>query len=186
MSGNKDISKMVEALAHSFRYCIRGGDMVKVSSEIEHINNYLVLHKARFEDRLLVEIIVDEGTPDIMIPKLSIQTLVENAIKHCIEFVTNAVTIKIHIYIELDKVIIRVTDNGPGMTEERLREIRNELDNSTWDESHNIGIGLKNLNSRLKLMYDNQASMQIESGSNQGTEIKIILPLNSKGDMENV
>lgn len=186
LSGNKDISRMVEALAHSFRYCIKGGDMVMVSAEIEHINNYLVLHKARFEDRLLVEIIVEDGTPAVMIPKLSIQTLVENAIKHCIEHITSAVTIKIHTYIDLDNVIIQVTDNGPGMTEERLQEIRNELSSNTWNETQGMGIGLKNLNLRLKLMYDNDASLELESSLHCGTEIKIILPVKSKGDIQDV
>lgn len=186
LSGNKDIGRMVEALANCFRYCIKGGDMVNVSSEIEHINNYLVIHKARFEDRLLVEIVVEDGTPDIMIPKLSIQTLVENSIKHCIENVTSAVTIKIHIYIEQDKVVIRVEDNGPGMTRERLDEIRSELDSNTWYEAPDIGIGLKNLNLRLKLMYENEADMQIESTLNKGTNIKIVLPLKDKGDMTDV
>lgn len=184
LSGNKDISRMVEALALSFRYCIKGGDMVTVSSEIEHINNYLVLHKARFDERLLVEIIVEDGTPSVMIPKLSIQTLVENAIKHCIENIISAVTIRIHIYNDLDNVIIKVTDNGPGMTEERLQEIRNELSNNTWNETPGMGIGLKNLNARLKLMYDNTAGLEIESSLNSGTEIKIILPIRGKEGLQ--
>jgi len=186
LSGNKDISRMVEALAHSFRYCIKGGDMVMVSSEIKHINDYLVLHKARFEERLLIEIVVEDDTPKVMIPKLSIQTLVENAIKHCIEHSTNAVTIKIHTYIEGDNVIIQVTDNGPGMSEERLQEIRNELSNNNWNETLGMGIGLKNLNARLKLMFDNDASLELESTLHCGTIIKIILPVQGKGDIQDV
>lgn len=186
LSGNKDISRMIEALAHSFRYCIKGGDMVKVASEIEHINNYLILHKARFEDRLAVEIIVEDGTPEVMIPKLSIQTLVENSIKHCIEHITGTVTIKIHTYLDSGRVIIRVADNGPGIPEERLREIRKEFDGTAWDESPGAGIGLKNLNARLKLLYDNAASLELKSSLQTGTEIKIILPFRDRGGAEDV
>jgi len=180
LSGNKDISRMIEALAHNFRYCIKGGDLVRFSDEIEHINNYLILHKARYEDRLSVEVIVEDGTPDVRIPKLSIHTLVENSIKHCLEQSARVISIKIHTYIDDDKIIIKVMDNGPGMTEERLQEIKNELNDGKWIEGSNERIGLKNLNARLKLMYDNDASLELTSRLNEGTETSIILPMYGK------
>lgn len=186
LNGNKDISRMIEALANSFRYCIKGGDMVRISDEMEHINNYLILHKARFEDRLFIEVTVEDGTQDTMIPKLSVHTLVENSIKHCIEHVTRFVTIKIHTYIDNGRTIIQVSDNGPGIAQEQLQELKNELNSSKMIEESNEKIGLKNLNARLKLMYDNDASLEIVSCLNQGTEIRIILPMKGRGDAENV
>ena len=175
LSGNREISRMVEAMAYNLRYCIKGGDMVKVSDEMEHINNYLILHKARFEDRLNVEVIVEEGTPDVMIPKLSIHTLVENAIKHCLEQITGSITIKVHSYMENGSVIVKVTDDGPGMTDERLLKLKQDLDQTNGLDGPNENIGLKNLNARLKLMYDDNARLEIESSQNVGTEIRLVI-----------
>lgn len=180
LSGMKDISKMIEALAYTLRYCIKGGDMVRISNEIENIKNYLILHKARYEERLSVEINVEDGTRDVMIPKLSIHTLVENSIKHCLESITFSILIKIHCYIEKDRIIILVTDNGPGMLEKQLEHVRNEMNDTNWLGKNNESIGLKNLNSRLRLMYENDAYVEIDSIPGQGTETRIVLPFSSK------
>lgn len=162
-------------MAYNLRYCIKGGDMVKVSDEMQHINNFLILHKARFEDRLNVEVIVEEGTPDVMIPKLSVHTLVENAIKHCLEQITGSITIKVHSYLENEWAIVKVTDDGPGMTDERLNKIRSDLDQTNCLDGNNENIGLKNLNARLKLMYDNNARLELTSSLNYGTEIRMVI-----------
>lgn len=176
VGGMKDISRMIEALAFNLRYCIKGGDMVKVSDEIAHIENYLILLKARFEDRLNVEIIVEDGTEDIAVPKLSVHTLVENSVKHCLEMMTKSILIRIHAYISNGRIMISVRDDGPGMTPERLRQVLDELDDPKWLEKPEESIGLKNLNARLKLMYGNDAWLEIDSNTGSGTEIRIILP----------
>lgn len=176
LSGNKDISRMVEALARNFRYCIKGKDIVTISDEIEHINNYLILHKARHEDRLCVDISVESSTMDINVPKLSIFTLVENSIKYSLESVVQNISIKIHTYQEEDRIIITVSDNGPGMSEERLAEIRKLLNDGNKVEKVSESIGLKNLNERLNIIYDNAARLDIKSSPGMGTEISIILP----------
>lgn len=181
ISGMKDISKMVEALAYALRYCIKGGDMVKVSNEIEHIRNYLILHKARFEDRLSVEIGIEEGIDNVLIPKLSIQTMVENSIKHALEQMTEAILIRIETYTEKDKLIIKVTDNGPGMSSERLEQVMREINDINWMEKSNESIGLKNLNLRLKLIFGNEAGLVIKSSLNRGTEVEMILPIGNQG-----
>jgi two-component system sensor histidine kinase YesM len=176
VNGRKDLSRMIEALAYNLRYCIKGGDMVKVSDEIAHMENFLILHKARFEDRLSVEIVVEEGTPDIIVPKLSVHTLVENSIKHCLEQMTQSISIRIHAYAGDGNITISVSDDGPGMTPERLQQVLEELEDPRWLEKPEESIGLKNLNARLKLMYGNEAHLEIESSQNVGTEIRIILP----------
>jgi two-component system, sensor histidine kinase YesM len=176
IGGMKDISRMIEALAYNLRYCIKGGDMVMVSNEIAHIENFLILHKARFEDRLSVEILVEEGTQDIVVPKLSIHTLVENSIKHCLEMMTDSILIRIHAYAGDGNITISVSDDGPGMTPERLEQVLGELEDPRWLEKPEESIGLKNLNARLKLLYGNDAFLVIKSSPNVGTEIKIVLP----------
>ena len=179
--GMKDISKMLEALALSLRYCIKGSDMVRISQEIEHVRNYLILHKARFEDRLSVEILVEDSTRDQMIPKLSIHTLVENSIKHCLEQIAASISIGIYCYQTENQVIIKVTDNGPGMTPTKLGQVREEMVAPAWLRSGNEPIGLNNLYARLRLMYNEKFEMIINSQYGQGTEIRIILPYDAGG-----
>jgi two-component system sensor histidine kinase YesM len=181
MGGMKDISRMVEALAYILRYCIKGGDRVKISEEIEHVRKYLLLQTVRYEDRLSVEIRLEQSLSDILIPKLSVQTLVENAVQHALEHMTRVITICINIYNDnpKDQVIIEVTDDGPGITPERLERVLREMDEEVWPEQPTASIGLKNLNSRLKLMYGEKASLMVESILGQGTKASIILPVNS-------
>lgn len=181
MSGMKDISQMVEALAYILRYCIKGGDRVKISEEIEHVRKYLLLQTVRYEDRLSVEIRLEQSLSDILIPKLSVQTLVENAVQHALEHMTRSITICINIYNDnqKDQVILEVTDNGPGISPERLERVIREMIEEVWPEQPAASIGLKNLNSRLKLMYGEKASLMVESILGQGTKASILLPVNS-------
>ena len=181
LSGNKEISRLIEALANSFRYCIKGGDMVNIGSEIRHINNYLLLHEARFGDRLSVDMVIDNKIEDALIPKLSIHTLVENSIKHSLEKFSGSLTIKVRTFIENDKIIIEVADTGPGMSQDKLREIRNELNDRNWLEKINERIGLINLNARLKLIYDGEAELEIVESSPGGTRISMAIPMKGKG-----
>lgn len=176
----KDISRIVEALAYILRYCIKGSDRVKISEEIEHVRKYLLLQTVRYEDRLSVESRLEQSLSDILIPKLSVQTLVENAVRHELEHMTRAITICISIYNknETDQVIIDVTDDEPGINPERLEQVLQEMNEEVWPEQP-TSIGLKNLHSRLKLMYGEKANLMAESVLGQGTKASIILPENS-------
>ena len=155
--------------------------MVNIGSEIRHINNYLLLHEARFGDRLSVDMVIDNKIEDALIPKLSIHTLVENSIKHSLEKISGSLTIKVRIFIENDKIIIEVADTGPGMSQDKLREIRNELNDRNWLEKINERIGLINLNARLKLIYDGEAELEIVESSPAGTRIRMAIPMEGKG-----
>ncbi len=110
-SGMYHISDMVNALASTFRYTIKGKKFVRLQEEIQYINDYLVIQKARFGDRLTVEYEVEDAVLDVMIPKVSIQILVENSIKHVLEKNYAAVCIVIKAYAKGDDVIISVSDN---------------------------------------------------------------------------
>jgi two-component system sensor histidine kinase YesM len=178
MGGLKDISQMVEALAYILRYCIKGGDRVKISEEIEHVRKYLLLQTVRYEERLSVEIRLEQSLSDILIPKLSVQTLIENAVQHALEHMTRAITICINIYNDNEKnqVFIEVSDDGPGIDPGRLEQVLRDMNEEIWTDQPNASIGLKNLNSRLKLMYGEKARLKLESNLGQGTKASIILP----------
>jgi two-component system sensor histidine kinase YesM len=169
------IHHMVDALASSLRYCIKEGETVKVADELEHIHNYLLLQKARFGSRLNVEFAVSDEVLDGFIPKMSLQILLENSIEHALEQMSEAIHITIEAYASKDFMVLKVSDDGPGIASERFHEIMESLDDNyfEYDES----IGLKNLYSRLKLRFGNEATLTIRSEYKQGTEVEIGLPL---------
>lgn len=177
LGGMQEINEMVEALAYILRYCIRGGEQVQVADEISHIRKYLLLQAIRYEDRLDVEIEAEERTLPVMVPKLAVHTLVENAIQHGLEHLTRNITIRIHTYIDHERLTIQVTDNGPGMTIEQLNQIHSEMGKDNFFGKMKEGIGLKNLYSRLRLMYGEAAHLEISSIWGEGTKAVIRLPL---------
>lgn len=172
----KKIGKMVDSLASTLRYCFKEAESVPISREIKHIKSYLVIQRARFEERLRVQFTIDEEITNIRIPKLSIQTLVENSIEHALEKTSKKVTIEILVIKEADKAVIKVKDNGPGIKKERLDKIMDDLIGIDWMKD-NDSIGLKNLFVRLKLMFNDEARIDILSEEGQGTEIIITLPI---------
>ncbi|MBT2287670.1 sensor histidine kinase [Paenibacillus albidus] len=181
-NNNDDIVEMVDNLALTLRYCISGKDVVQAREELKHIERYLALQKARFGSRMQVECRWEDSLLELEIPKLSIQTLVENCIKHGLEKVSSTITIRIEAHQTTEYTIISVMDNGPGFSKERLSDVRNSL-NIQWDEQQEMdsrdssgmeSIGLKNLNTRLKLLYGEEAGLIITSSEN-GTTMQMRL-----------
>ncbi|PZD97597.1 two-component sensor histidine kinase [Paenibacillus sambharensis] len=170
-----DIADMVDALAQTLRYCISGRDVVQARDELKHIERYLSLQKARFGTRLQVTTDWDEALMGLELPKLSVQTLAENAVKHALEKVSTTVNIAIKARLYSGKAVISVRDNGPGIPPARLDEVLRSLA-SGWEERE-IGesIGLTNLSTRLKLLYGEEAGLEIRTGED-GTEMSMIIP----------
>ena len=183
LGGMKDISQMIEALAYILRYCFKEGDRVKIGAEIDQIRKYLMLQKVRYEERLSVEIEVEEDTAPVMIPKLSIQTLVENSVQHALEHMTGNMLIRIAIRNTKDSLEIKVSDNGPGMTPVELERVKGQMAEGPWSGQPGEGIGLKNLASRLRLMYGETAGLRLKSAPGQGMEAIITLPLVTRESM---
>ncbi|WP_379136113.1 histidine kinase [Paenibacillus sp. sgz500958] len=181
-NNNDEIADMVDNLALTLRYCISGKDVVYAREELKHIERYLALQKARFGGRMQVVFDWNDDLMELKIPKLSIQTLVENCIKHALEKVSSTITITIKAHITSSFTVITVEDNGPGFTPERLEQVLGslqteweEVEESSMEESENESIGLKNLNTRLKLLYGEEAALLIRSDSG-GTEMDMLLP----------
>lgn len=181
-NGQFEIVDMVDSLALSLRYCISAKDIVRAEEELRHIDHYLNIQRARFGERLVVEYEWDEQLEKVKIPKLSIQTLVENAVKHGIETVSSTVTIYITASQDEHTITITVANDGPKFSEERLEEIKNWLAQD-WEEAlyKEQNIGLINLNTRLKLLYGHDAQLVILSDE-QRTSMMIILPKEGQDD----
>ncbi|MNM90191.1 Sensor histidine kinase YpdA [compost metagenome] len=180
-SGEYEVADMVDALALTLRYCISGKDIVYAREELKHIDHYLALQKARFGSRLEVNVDWEESLQELQIPKLSIQSLVENSIKHAVEKVSEPVTVTIRAELEGSRACISVHDNGPGITEVRMKQILESFE-TQWEDQEGENIGLKNLNTRLKLLYGDDAELVIQSDGS-GTTMMMLIP---RGGSSNV
>ncbi len=174
LAGQQNIVKMINALASLLRYSIQNKDLVRVETEIKHVQEYLFLQAARFEDRLSYQIAVDPQTAEMLIPKISIQVLVENSIIHGFSNNGGDILIAVDVKIENEFLHVCVADNGSGMTPQRLEEVCRLMDPSNPDGNE---IGLPNLASRLKILFHDSAELSISSQLNRGTKVEMWIPL---------
>ncbi|MDF2614739.1 MAG: hypothetical protein K0S71_2525 [Clostridia bacterium] len=181
-----DIYRMIEALAFNLRYAFKQDGMVTVDMEMKHIRSYLLLQEARFDGRLEVDIFVDEDTHHMTIPKISIYTIVENSAEHGLENTANKMLIKINVSLREGRLIVSVSDNGPGIAESRLAELRKWLEEEQMLFENNESIGLRNLNARIKILYGKEATLSIESTEGVGAVTTMILPMAKGGDETSV
>ena len=165
---------MVTALARLFRISLsKGKNIISVRNEIEHVRNYLTIQNIRYKNKFTYEIQDDENTLDLCCIKLIIQPLVENAIYHSMEFMDGDGEIIIKLYINDDNLFIEVIDNGLGMTED---EAMNLLKKERKNKSKGSGIGIKNVNDRIKIYFGEKYGVSIYSEPDEGTMIRINMP----------
>lgn len=182
MNHDEDTAEMITLLGNLFRWISRTDEkIISLEKELEYIRNYLRLQSYRYNRKLEVSIEVEEDFLDEKIPKLILQPLVENAIKHALDEVNRDKLIGIQVRKKKDVLEITVYDNGIGITTKRLEEIKEELQSSeNQDEFESIG--LKNVNQRLKLMYGPEYGLQINSIEEYGTAVKIRIPAGDMGE----
>lgn len=149
-------------------------DLVTIEEEISFINMYLQIEKFRFQDRFSYEMDIDPRILSCRIPKMSIQTLVENACKHGLQSVKG--DRRIHISAGLDDryLIIKVKDNGIGMDTAKLNSI---LQNLHVEEDEGKSIGLRNVYKRLNLFYKDRSLFLIDSKAYEQTSVTILIPI---------
>ena len=173
------IYDMITSLAANLRYSIKGGDLVSLQSEITYVKNYVLLQKTRLEDRLQVSFDVDKSLLQAMIPKISIQILVENAILHGMGTETDSIAIAIQV-LRHDKYLCAiVSDNGCGIPADQLQQMKASFQNFLHPDSAGK-IGLANLNSRLHLLYEEDATLEIQSIESEGTRITMHIPVTAE------
>jgi len=174
------INEMITALASMLRYSIKGEDFVPLEIEVKHVKDYLLLQKARFGERLTYDIQIPDDTKALRIPKISMQTLVENSMIHGMKDNTVSIHIDISCYLDEEYLIVTVRDNGAGILKERMEELNHNFSHSDLNQNKQTGIGLMNLDSRLKLLYDNQAALFLASIPGQETTVTLKIPMGKK------
>ncbi len=174
------IEKMVKALADIFRYSITNKNaMVTLEEELKNIANYLNIQQFRFNNKFIVINEIEEDTKNSLIPKLAIQPLVENAILHGLETKPGKGTLRIKTTSTLDSVLITIEDDGDGIDKETLDAINECLARgiNSRNECHvKIGLGLININERIKLIFDDSFGLRIFSMKHMGTKVELRIP----------
>lgn len=175
LKGEKEIANVVRLLGKLMRKNLEiGRENAPLKEEIEMINSYLHIQKFRYEERLNFELDVDPALLNMLLPPLAIQPLVENAVVHGLENKPEGVTVKLKISANSDIVTVKVSDNGLGITPERLEEVQQLM--TDQEEPTRSRIGLRNVHQRLVMCYGEQAGLQIWSVYGQGTEISFNIP----------
>lgn len=161
--------EMVLAFASLMRYNIYyGSTIVPLGTDIEYINDYLMLQKLRYNRRLTYSIDIPEELQECLIPKLLLQPIVENSLNHGL---VDVIHIKIKAECKGDILIISVEDDGKGIESAKLNKLRDSLEKDSIYKEH---IGLYNANRVIKLLYGNRYGLEIDSC--QGTVVNIRLP----------
>ncbi|WP_088228214.1 LytS/YhcK type 5TM receptor domain-containing protein [Desulfosporosinus sp. FKB] len=160
-------------LGDFFRINLQSGNrFVSLREECDHIRAYLAIEQARFSDRLNVQEQIAEETLNWQIPGLTLQPLIENAIKHGIYPLNSGGQVIISAVEEEGYLVIKITDNGVGIPEETLTL----LQSGVTVQSKGLGIGLKNIEQRLKYAYHGQAKFTIKSDLGRGTVVTLKIP----------
>ena len=165
---------IVTALAKFFRISLsKGKNIITVKDEVEHVRNYLMIQNMRFKNRFEYSIDVDEKVLSYSSLKLMLQPLVENAIYHGMESMDGDGEIDVKVFKEDDSLYFTITDNGLGMSEDMVETL---LSKDFVTSKKGSGIGVKNVNERIKLYFGSEYGLKVESEPDEGTKITIHLP----------
>lgn len=168
--------EMVSNLSGFFRHSLsKGEDIIPLSEEESHVRSYLQIQQARYKDILDYEITVPPSLSKAMLPKLTLQPLVENALYHGIKLKRAKGMIRISAREEKGLVLLLVEDDGVGMTQARLEELRESM-----ESDKKVGFGLSAVNQRLRLQFGPQYGLTIVSREGEGTAVTARIPYTEK------
>lgn len=191
LTGAAEIASMTKALSNFFSYSIsKSGLLVTIGEELESVHNYFLIQQFRFNRRFHLTINCDTKDTVIMenvIPRLVLQPIIENSISHGFRSAVSDCELGITIYRTKDAVCIKCSDNGCGMSEKEVEDITVNLENCVdymnekMKEKSTHGLGIVNINRRIKLLFGNDYGLYISSMENVGTDVHIRLPLKDTG-----
>jgi two-component system sensor histidine kinase YesM len=173
-----DVVTVVSALSNFFRISLsKGKDWITIAEEVERTRSYLTIQKMRYRDILDFSIDVDDAVRDSTVLKLVLQPLVENALYHGLKTQRTRGTITVRAKQKNEhEVLLQVTDNGIGMSPDRVAELNAALNSDAEDMRAEQGFGLVNVNQRIKLYYGKQYGLALSSEPHHGTCVGIVIP----------
>ncbi|MFC5704025.1 sensor histidine kinase [Cohnella faecalis] len=178
----EEISVMAQSLADMFRYNTKNKDeIVTLQEELDQIDSYIKIQSIRFEGKIECGIQIDEALYGTPLLKMTLQPLVENAVFHGIERKRGKGMITISASKERSRIRLSIKDDGVGISEKRLAEIRDKLKPPAQQliepsAEREIGIGIVNVYSRYAIRFGDRFDFTIDSKKGSGTEITLVFP----------
>lgn len=170
-SGNKDISTMVKALSKLLRSSIKGPDIITLGEDLGFVEDYIKIQKIRFEERLIFEINIPKPLYSCLIPRLTLQAIVENSVIHNLEKYSKPCTIKIYTTTADNRLQIHIADNGRGVDLEYMHRVLNRQ-----VETSGTSVGLSNIDQRIKISFGETYGITVANRKPTGTIVTIDLP----------
>lgn len=168
---NLEAVRMVNALARLFRISIsRGHELIPIRNELQHAESYLQIQSYRYKNQFKYSFQAEEDCLDYLCNKISLQPIIENAIYHGINGLVDEGLISVSVKSRGDDIIFTVADNGAGMDQEQIQSIMSR------DRSGQAGIGIKNVDDRLKIYFGSSYGISIDSSPDVGTRVYITMP----------
>ena len=175
---------MVVTLSDFFREILsKGKEFISIKEEEKHISSYLQIQEMRYRDILEYDIQLDQVIYKYQILKLTLQPVVENALFHGIKYKRAKGCIHIHGEKEGDIIRLTVRDDGVGMDEEELAQLRQQIEKPCQETEK--GFGLANVNERIHMYFGYEYGMKIESEKGKGTTVEIVIPAILEAPAEN-
>ena len=172
--GNKEVSVLVRALAQFYRLCLSDGkDVISMEQEIEHAKNYLIIQNMRYDNIIKSTIEMDEDCREVLIPKITLQPLIENSIYHGIKVREGKKgELWMTVHRKEDDVYIILADNGTGMEEDQIERMNNSI--SEYDKD--FGYGIRNVNRRIEILFGKKYGLHYDKNEMGGVTVTIRLP----------
>ncbi|MBS4207081.1 histidine kinase [Bacillus sp. FJAT-50079] len=181
LEGSEETSDLLVSVAGLLRYNLNKlENSAALFEEVQVLKQYIDIQNARFMDRLHFQMEIDHSCLFIQIPRLTLQPIVENAVIHAIEPKEDGGTISFRVQDGGDHVRIEIEDDGPGMTEEKVKQILQVR--SKKAEGHFTGLGINNVEKRLRLFYNCNDVFDIESELGVGTKVILKISKAKRGE----
>jgi len=175
--GDRDISRMVTSLGRLLRLTLSTADtLIPLDAELEHVRHYLVVQRTRYGERIAMEVDVDPALLDCLVPKLTLQPLVENALYHGLEPRPGAGRVVLRGVRDGEDLALTVEDDGAGMDGGQLAAVRARLEDGDEARRGGRSIGLANVHQRLKLYCGPAYGLRIASAPGEGTRVTLRIP----------
>ena len=182
-NGDAETESLLLALSAQLHYLMGAKEeTVPFKDEIKNIENYFVITKKRFRNKYKLALDIPDRLKGIIVPKLILQPMVENAIKHGLRVREGVGNIAITAHEDGGVLTITVMDDGVGLDEERVERLNEVLSKGPGyvDEEGYCGVGMRNVSDRIKLMYGDEYGYTVVSAKGMGTMIIFRLPTEEK------
>ncbi|WP_373218271.1 sensor histidine kinase [Ruminococcus sp. 5_1_39BFAA] len=181
-----EIAKLADAIINLLRFTVKKANQyITLKEELDYVRQYIYIQQTRYENTFRVEYQVNGEAEQFILLGFILQPFLENSILHGLDNAREDGLIVISGEIKDRKLVLAVTDNGLGMTEEKLQCLKNKIEENKAEKYKGFnGIGVTNIILRLKMVYGSEFQYQIESEPGMGTSVTLVIPERKTDDEE--